>query len=250
MTSMKGRVAIVTGASSGIGKATARAFDQAGYTVIAAGRDADRLEKAISGLADTHGFLGDLSEPDTCRSLIAKAEEEFGGLDVLVNNAGIIFRATADETTDEQWRKTMSVNTDAVFYLSRAAIPALRRRGGGSIVNIASDWGIRGGRNAAAYCASKGAVVMLTKAMALDHAREGIRVNAICPGDVNTPMLTYEALQRGEDPAKAMAENAADSPNGRVTEPEEIAAFALFLASDAAPAITGAALSIDGGASA
>ncbi len=250
MTTASPGVAIVTGASSGIGQATARAFAEAGYGLMAAGRDAARLATATAGLAGVQHFIGDLSDPETCRALVAETEAAFGRLDVLVNNAGILYRATAEETSDAQWRQTMAINMDAVFYLSRAAIPALRRQGGGSIVNIASDWGIRAGARAAAYCASKGAVVLLSKAMALDHAGEGIRINAICPGDVNTPMLTAEALQRGADPAAAMAKSAADSPNGRVTEPKEVAAFALFLASGAAPAITGAALSIDGGASA
>jgi meso-butanediol dehydrogenase / (S,S)-butanediol dehydrogenase / diacetyl reductase len=243
-------VAIVTGASSGIGRATARAFAEAGYAVMAAGRDAERLAVATAGLGNVQHFIGDLSDPEVCGALVAETEAAFGRLDVLVNNAGIIYRATAEETSDQQWRQTMAVNLDAVFYLSRSALPALRRQGGGSIVNIASDWGIRAGVRAAAYCASKGAVVLLSKAMALDHAGEGIRINAICPGDVNTPMLTTEALQRGTDPAAAVAQSAADSPNGRVTEPEEVAAFALFLASGASPAITGAALPIDGGASA
>ncbi|MGD1878768.1 MAG: SDR family NAD(P)-dependent oxidoreductase [Kiloniellaceae bacterium] len=250
MTGEERSVAIVTGASSGIGRATAHAFAAAGYGVMAAGRDAARLAQATDGLAGVRHFTGDLSDAQVCRDIVSETEAVFGRLDVLVNNAGIIHRATAEETSDDQWRQTMAINLDAVFYLSRAAIPALRRQGGGSIVNIASDWGLRAGARAAAYCASKGAVVLLSKAMALDHAGEGIRINAICPGDVNTPMLTAEALQRGIDPAIVIAETAADSPNGRVTEPEEVAAFALFLASDAAPAITGAALPIDGAASA
>ncbi len=243
-------VVLVTGASSGIGRAIARAFAGAGYGVMAAGRDAGRLAEATAGLDNVQRHVGDLGDPAACCALVAETEAAFGRLDVLVNNAGIIHRATAEETSDSQWRETMAVNLDAVFYLARAALPALRRRGGGSIINIASDWGLRGGARAAAYCASKGAVVQLTRAMALDHAGEGIRVNAICPGDVNTPMLTAEALQRGLDPVAALATSAADSPNGRVTEPEEVAALALFLASDAAPAITGTALPIDGGASA
>lgn len=243
-------VVLVTGASSGIGRAIARAFAGAGYGVMAAGRDAARLAEATAGLDNVQHHIGDLSDAAACRDLVAETQAAFGRLDVVVNNAGIIHRATAEATSDGQWRETMAVNLDAVFYLSRAALPALRRQGGGSIINIASDWGLRGGARAAAYCASKGAVVLLTRAMALDHASEGIRVNAICPGDVNTPMLAAEAGQRGLDPAAALAASAAESPNGRVTEPEEVAALALFLASDAAPAITGAALPVDGGASA
>jgi meso-butanediol dehydrogenase/(S,S)-butanediol dehydrogenase/diacetyl reductase len=156
----------------------------------------------------------------------------FDGLNVLVNGAGILYRATAEETTDAQWRETMAVNLDAVFHLSRAALPALRARSGGSIVNIASDWGLYGGRRALAYCASKGAVVQLTRAMALDHAPENIRVNAVCPGDTDTPMLDAEALQQGRDPAETRREMAAAAPLGRIATPEEVAKLVAFLASD------------------
>lgn len=250
MTKIRLKTVIVTGASSGIGAATARAFAEAGYQVMAAGRNAARLRAAVAGLETVRIWSGDLCDPQACSALVADTLDVFGGVDVLVNNAGVIHRACADETTDDQWRETMAVNLDAVFYLSRAVLPTLRAQGGGAIVNIASDWGLHGGERAVAYCASKGAVVMLSKAMALDHAAENIRINAICPGDVNTPMLAAEAQQRGLDVAEAIAACAADSPNGRLTEPEEVAALAVFLASDQARAINGVALPIDGGASA
>jgi len=250
MMPAKTKIAIVTGASSGIGAATVQAFAAAGYRVMAAGRNAQRLNAVVEGFDSVHTWSGDLCDSQACAALVADTLKAFGGVDVLVNNAGVIHRACADETTDEQWRQTMAVNVDAVFYLSRAVVPVLRDQGGGAIINIASDWGLRGGERAAAYCASKGAVVMLSKAMALDHAAQNIRVNAICPGDVNTPMLEAEARQRGLDPNQVKAACAADSPNGRLTEPEEVAALALFLASDQARAINGAAMPIDGGASA
>jgi len=244
------KTVIVTGASSGIGAATARAFADVGYRVMAAGRNAERLHTAVAGLETVSVWSGDLCDPQACSDLVSDTLDMFGGVDVLVNSAGVIHRARTDETTDHQWRETMAVNLDAVFYLSRAVLSAMHAQGGGAIINIASDWGLQGGERAAAYCASKGAVVMLSKAMALDHAAENIRINAICPGDVNTPMLAAEARQRGLDVAETIAACAAESPNGRLTEPEEVAALAVFLASDQARAINGVALPIDGGASA
>ena len=250
MTQNSLKTVIITGASSGIGAAAVRAFAAAGYQVMAAGRNDERLQSVVAGHEHARTWSGDLCDPQACSALVADTLDAFGGVDVLVNSAGVIHRARADDTTDEQWRETMAVNLDAVFYLSRAVLPALRSQGGGAIINIASDWGLRGGERAAAYCASKGAVVMLSKAMALDYAAENIRINAICPGDVNTPMLAAEARQRGLDVAEAIAACAAESPNGRLTEPEEVAALAVFLASDQARAINGVALPIDGGASA
>jgi NAD(P)-dependent dehydrogenase (short-subunit alcohol dehydrogenase family) len=158
-------------------------------------------------------------------------------------------RADVADTSDEEWRYTMAINLDVPFYLSRAALPYLLQAEG-SIVNIASDWGLGGGERAAAYCASKGGIVLLTKAMAKDHAREGLRVNAVCPGDVDTPMLAAEADDRGIELDTYLEEAIADSPNGRVATPEEVAALALFLASDIASHINGAAIPIDGGSSA
>lgn len=247
---MARRVVIVTGASSGIGAACARAFSAAGYAVLAAGRDPQRTEATLAELKDARAWIGDLRKDGAAGALVAAAEAAFGRLDAVVNAAGILYRETAETTSDAQWDETLAVNAGAVFRLSRAALPALRRQGGGSLINIASDWGLRGGARAAAYCASKGAVVLLTRAMALDHAAEGIRVNAVCPGDVDTPMLSAEARQQGEDPAIALARCNAATPTGRVTTADEVAALAVFLASDAAVQITGAAIPIDGGSSA
>lgn len=241
------KTALVTGASSGIGKACVTAFAAAGYGVLAAGRDEARTRAAVDGLQHAGTWTGDVSAPGAPEALVAAAIDRFGGIDVLVNNAGIIHRATAEETTDAQWDETLAVNTTAVFRLSRAALPHLRQRKG-AIVNIASDWGLKGGSRAVAYCASKGAVVLMTRAMALDHAREGVRVNAICPGDVETPMVLSEIRQLGGDEKAALAELHAESPTGRMTRPDEVAALAVYLASDAARQITGAAIPIDGGA--
>ena len=242
-------VALVTGASSGIGAATAIAFAEAGWEVMAAGRDEGRLEE-VADVSDSIAiWSGELTESEDCDELVADTIDEFGNLDCLVNCAGIIVRANVADTSDEDWRYTMGINLDAPFYLSRAALPHLLQSTG-SIVNIASDWGLKGGERAAAYCASKGAIVQLTKAMAIDHARDGIRVNAVCPGDIDTPMLSNEADDKDIDLEDFLAQAAEDSPNGRIGTPEEVAALVVFLASDAATHITGTAIPIDGGGSA
>jgi len=242
-------VVLVTGASSGIGAAIAIAFAEDGWDVMAAGRDESRLEEVAEVSERIVTWSGELVEAADCEELVDDTIDEFGELDCLVNNAGVIVRGTVAETTDEDWRFTMGLNLDVPFYLSRAAIPHLLQSEG-SIINIASDWGLKGGKRAAAYCASKGGIVLLTKAMALDHAREGVRINAICPGDVDTPMLAAEAEDLGVDLDEYLAAAADGSPNGRIATPEEIAALTLFLASDAAAQITGAAIPIDGGATA
>jgi NAD(P)-dependent dehydrogenase (short-subunit alcohol dehydrogenase family) len=239
-------VVLVTGASSGIGAAIAIAFAEDGWDVMAAGRNEGRLEEVADVSERIVTWTGDLAGSEDCDELIADTIDEYGEIDCLVNNAGIIMRGNVSETSDDDWRHTMTVNLDVPFFLSRAALPYLLRSEG-SIVNIASDWGLRGGERAASYCASKGGLVLLTKAMARDHARDGLRVNAICPGDVDTPMLTAEAEAQGMDIDEYMEEATESVPNGRVAEPEEVASLALFLASAAATHITGTTVAIDGG---
>jgi meso-butanediol dehydrogenase/(S,S)-butanediol dehydrogenase/diacetyl reductase len=242
-------VALITGASSGIGAAAAIAFAEAGWEVMAAGRDEGRLEEVADVSERIATWTGELVESEDCDELVADTIDEFGNIDCLVNSAGVIVRANVADTSDEEWRYTMGINLDAVFFLSRAALPHLLKSTG-SIVNIASDWGLKGGERAAAYCASKGAIVQLTKAMAIDHARDGLRINAVCPGDIDTPMLVSEAEDEGIDLEDHLAEAAEQSPNGRIGTPEEVAALVVFLASDAATHITGTAIPIDGGVSA
>ncbi len=242
-------VVLVTGASSGIGAAIAIAFAEDGWDVMAAGRDEGRPEEVADVSEKIVTWSGELATSEDCDELMADTIDEFGQLDCLVNNAGVIVRASAAETSDEDWRYTMAINLDVPFYLSRAALPSLLRSEG-SIINIASDWGLGGGERAAAYCASKGGIVLLTKAMAKDHAGDGLRVNAICPGDVDTPMLAAEADEQGMDLDEFLEEAAEQSPNGRVGTPEEVAALALFLSSDIASHITGTAIPIDGGGTA
>ncbi|MDH4109608.1 MAG: SDR family oxidoreductase [Gammaproteobacteria bacterium] len=243
---MESKVAIITGASSGIGTAVAESFVGAGYRVMAAGRDRNRTADLLRLGSALRTWIGDVAAVSSCSELVTVCIAEFGRLDVLVNNAGIYRRANAEGTTDADWRDTLAVNLDAPFYLSRAALPELRRTRG-VILNIASDWGLVGARDAVAYCASKGGLVLMSKAMALDHAAEGVRVNAICPGDVETPMLYEGAALRGISDAEALREAEAMSPTGRVTSAAEVAALALFLASDSGAQITGAAIPIDGG---
>jgi meso-butanediol dehydrogenase / (S,S)-butanediol dehydrogenase / diacetyl reductase len=243
---MKKKVALVTGASSGIGTAVARRLAKDGYSVMAAGRDAARTESVASGLPSVRSWVGDLTSSEACDALVAACVKAFGRLDVLVNNAGIYHAANAEETTNEVWQQTLAINLASPFFLSRAALPQLRRHKG-VIINIASDWGLVGGANAVAYCASKGGLVLMTKAMTIDHADEGVRINAVCPGDVETPMLYRSGVTHGLDAKAALREANAGSRTGRVTTPDEVAALVAFLASDEAAQVNGAAIPMDGG---
>ena len=242
-------VVLVTGASSGIGAAIAIAFAEEGWDVMAAGRDEGRLEEVADVSDSIVTWSGDLGESEDCDELIADTIDEFGQLDCLINNAGVIMRGDVGETSDDDWRFTMSVNLDVPFYLSRAALPHLLRSGG-SILNIASDLGLRGADRAAAYAASKGGLVLLTRSMAKDHAGEGLRVNAICPGDVDTPMLAADAEDSGMELDEYLEEAAESVPSGRIATPEDVATLAIFLSSDAASHINGTSIPVDGAGSA
>lgn len=239
-------VALVTGASSGIGAAIAIAFADAGWSVMAAGRDEGRLDEVADVSDSISTWSGELLESEDCDELIADTIDEFGGIDCLVNAAGVLIRGSVDELSDDDWRDTMAVNLDVPFFLSRAALTHLVKAEG-SVVNISSVWGLEAGGRAAAYCASKGGLQLLTRAMAKDHAREGVRFNAICPGGVDTPMLASEAEEQDMDVDEFLAKVADKSPNGRIATPEDIAALVLFLASDAASHITGTNIPCDGG---
>ena len=239
-------VVLVTGASSGIGAASAIEFAEAGWDVMAAGRDEARLEEVADVSDSIATWAGELADSGDCDELVADTIDEFGQIDCLVNAAGVLIRGNAEDLSDEDWRDTLSINLDIPFFLSRAALPHLLETAG-SIANIASIWGLRSGDAVAAYCASKGGLVMLTRAMARDHAADGLRVNAICPGGVDTPMLAQGADHADMDIDAFLDMVANKSPNGRIATPEDVAALILFLASDAARHMNGAILSIDGG---
>ena len=188
----------------------------------------------------------DVARAVDCERVVNHARREFGTIHILVNNAGVIRRVAVPDLSEEDWDRVMAVNVKSIFFLSRLVVPMMAKAGGGAIINMASGWGLAGGPRAAAYCASKGAVVLLTKAMAIDHGPQNIRVNCICPGDTDTNMLRHEARQLGEDEACFLA-SSARRPLGRLGKPEEIAQAALYLASDLSSFVTGTALVVDGG---
>jgi len=237
---------LITGASSGIGKATAIAFAESGYLVAAAGRNAEALDILVQEYPESiHPIISDLNGSGACDRAVEACVNHYGSLYALVNCAGVLSRADVCDTSDEMWQETMSLNLDVPFYLSRAALPHLKKAKG-RIINVSSDWGMQAGKNAVAYCTSKAGLIMLTKSMAKDHAIDGITVNAVCPGDVLTPMLEKGAAEQGADIDSWHQR----TPTGRLTEAHEIASMILYLASGTAAQITGTTLLIDGGASA
>jgi NAD(P)-dependent dehydrogenase (short-subunit alcohol dehydrogenase family) len=245
---MAQRVALVTGATSGIGRACALRLAADGFAVVVGGRSAERAAEVVDEITAGGGTattaLGDVAEPDYGDAAVAATVAAHGRLDVLVNAAGVITRSDAEGTTDDEWHRVMSTNVDGLFRASRAALPAIRAAGGGTIINISSTNGLVGGAGLAAYCASKGAVTNLTRAMALDHAAEGIRVNAVCPGAVDTRMLYSEGSGTVDE---VRAKNLPDIPEGRIPDGSEVAELVAFLADDRSRHITGANISIDGG---
>jgi NAD(P)-dependent dehydrogenase (short-subunit alcohol dehydrogenase family) len=245
---MAQRVALVTGATSGIGRACALRLAADGFAVVVGGRSAERAAEVVDEITAGGGTattaLGDVAEPDYGDAAVAATVAAHGRLDVLVNAAGVITRSDAEGTTDDEWHRVMSTNVDGLFRASRAALPAIRAAGGGTIVNISSTNGLVGGAGLAAYCASKGAVTNLTRAMALDHAAEGIRVNAVCPGAVDTRMLYSEGSGTVDE---VRDRNLPDIPEGRIPDGSEVAELVAFLADDRSRHITGANISIDGG---
>lgn len=248
MMSLLGKVAIITGGASGIGRATALLFAREGAAIAIAdvNRDAECVAHEIAQAGGrAFAAVADVTRAVDCRHIVDRTLSEFGRIDILFNNAGITRRATILDLREEDWDRVMAVNVKSIYLLSREVIPHMEKQGSGSIVNTASGWGLAGGAKAAVYCASKGAVVLLTKAMAIDHGPR-IRVNCICPGDTDTGMLRNEAQQLGEEDARFFAD-AAKRPLGRVGKPEEIAQAVLYLASDAASFVTGTALVVDGG---
>jgi meso-butanediol dehydrogenase / (S,S)-butanediol dehydrogenase / diacetyl reductase len=244
---LQGKAALVTGGTSGIGEAIVRLFVRRGAHVAFTGRR-DRLGRALADAVGADYIPADHTRADDCAAAVRSARDLLGGIDVLVNNAGMVVRGTAEETSEGTWAAVFDLNVTAVWRMSRLVLPELRARGGGAIVNVASDWGLVGGPSAAAYCASKGAVVQLTRAMALDHAGETIRVNAVCPGDTYVERWRQDGYFRdAENPGPELAALGAALPAGRVGRAEEVAEAVTYLASDAASFVTGVALPVDGG---
>ena len=250
MDALKGKVALITGGASGIGRATAVLFAQEGAAVMVADINStlgQSVVQEIQSQGEQASFTQcDVTKAEDCRQAVDATLEQFGRLDILFNNAGIIRRADVVETSEEEWDRVLAVNLKSIFLMSKYAVPVLAKAGGGAIINTSSGWGVKGGPKAVSYCASKGAVVNMTRAMAIDHGAQNIRVNCICPGDVDTPMLRHEAQQLGQPEAEFLAE-AAIRPLRRFGKPVEIAQAVLYLASDASSYVTGAALVVDGG---
>jgi 2-keto-3-deoxy-L-fuconate dehydrogenase len=235
-----GKHALVTGASGGIGAAIVSKLRAAGARVAAADRDVSGIE------AEAH-LPGDLLDPTYADGLPQAATDALGGLNILINNAGVITRGSVTETSDADWSLSVGVNVEAPFRVCRAAIPIMAAAGGGAIVNTGSCWGLRPGPNHALYCMTKAAIASLTQCMGMDHARQGIRINAVCPNEVNTPMLRAGFARRGFDPDTAVAELGKTVPLGRIAEPEDIADVVLFLVSEGARYMCGSLVEVNGG---
>jgi meso-butanediol dehydrogenase / (S,S)-butanediol dehydrogenase / diacetyl reductase len=244
------KVILVTGAAGGVGHAIARSFAAEGARVVICDVDRQAGETLALELGE-QGFLvsGDVSDPEICDAMVRSSVDHFGGLDVLVNGAGVIHVGDAAGTSAAQWRQVLGVNLDGAFYMSRAAMPHLIASGG-AIVNVGSDFSLVGGEQLVAYCASKGGMLLMTKAMALDHAKQGVRINIVCPTVIDTPMVDSLARQLGNPADEQRQIYDASVPTGRMIAPQEVADSVLFLASDKASHITGTSLVIDGGVTA
>ncbi len=250
MARLAGQIALITGGGTGIGRACALLFTREGARVAIAGRRMDPLQAVATEISAVGGealaVRCDVTKATEVEQLVRSIVARFGTLTVLVNNAGVLLAKTAEETSEAEWDHLMAVNLKGTFLVSRAALSELRKAGGGSIVNIGSVLGLVAMKKRAAYAASKGGVALLTKAMALDHAREGIRVNCICPSIIETELMA-ELFERAPDPAAVRRERIAQIPLGRIGRPEDVAQMALFLASAESSWLTGAALPLDGG---
>ncbi len=248
------KTAIITGATSGIGKATTLLFADEGAALVITGRRA-ALGEAVANEIRSKGVRcvfveADHTKAEDCQKVVDAALKEFGRIDILFNNAGIVTSGTAETTDEKTWNDTLEINVTAVWHMCKLVLPHMKKQGKGAINNNGSDWSVVAGKNAFPYIASKGAVGMMTKAMALDHARDGIRVNAVCPGDTFVDRWIEKGYFEGSNPVTlddAMKESSAYLPMGRFGTPEEIANAVLFLASDESSFVTGHLLLVDGG---
>jgi len=247
MSRLANKTALITGAGTGIGRAIALAYLREGARVALVGRRKEPLEAIAREAGDAVLVLtGDVSKQADIDHLLAETAARFGGIHVLVNNAGVLHIGTAEQITEAEWDETFAINVRGLWLLSRAVLPYMRKVGGGSIVNVASVLGINSARNRASYAPSKGAVILLTKCMAIDHGAENIRVNAICPSFIETD-LTAEVIRKAPDPSAVRRERIGVHPIGRLGQPEDIAGLAVYLASDESSWVTGATMPVDGG---
>jgi len=250
---LQNKISLITGGTSGIGEATALLFAKEGASVAITGRNEKRghavTERILQGGGKAIFIRTDVRKAAECRRAVEVTLDAFGKLDILFNNAGVFYPHTTLDCSEEEWDLQLDINLKGTFLMSKFALPPMIQQGSGVIINNSSGWGIVGGDKAVAYCASKGGVVLLTKAMAIDHGKQGIRVNCICPGDVDTPMLPEDARMRGLKWEDYLA-GCANRPLGRIGTADEIAKAVLFLASDDSSFMTGAALVVDGGGTA
>jgi NAD(P)-dependent dehydrogenase (short-subunit alcohol dehydrogenase family) len=250
MLDLTGKVAVISGGSSGIGYGTALLLAQKGAVSVVLDIDREKGSRAVDTIAKTGAkamFIHcDVTSDHDCRNAIGKVSEQFGRIDILFNNAGIIRRKSVEELAESEWQAVIDVTLKGAYLLSKYTVPVMAKNGGGSIINTGSGWGLKGGGKAVSYCAAKGGIVNMTRAMAIDHGPQGIRVNSVSPGDIDTPLLHDEARQLGQDDDQFMKE-AADRPLCRVGTPEDVAMAVLFFASPMSQWVTGANLTVDGG---
>ncbi|MHA2108234.1 MAG: SDR family NAD(P)-dependent oxidoreductase [Candidatus Hodarchaeales archaeon] len=249
--SLETRVAVITGGAAGIGLSTAKLLAKMGATIALLDVNESRGHEAIKEIrkigVQAKFYLCDVTKDTQCQKTVAAIVNDFERIDILFNNAGVIVRKNAVELQENEWDLVINVNLKAIFLLSRHVLPIMIKQGnGGSIVNTGSGWGLKGGPNAVAYCAAKGGVVNMTRAMAIDHGKHEIRVNCICPGDTDTELLRGEAVQLNQD-MKEFMEEAAERPLKRVGRPLDIAHTVLYLVSDLSSWVTGTTIVVDGG---
>jgi NAD(P)-dependent dehydrogenase (short-subunit alcohol dehydrogenase family) len=254
MGKLSNKVAIITGATSGIGKSTALLFAEEGADVVITGRRAELGERVVEQIRQkgrrTQFIQADHRQSGDCSRVLEQTLAEFGRVDILFNNAGIVTSGTAETTTEDVWNETLAINVTALWRMCKLVLPIMKHQGGGVIVNNGSDWSVVAGKDAFPYIASKGAVGLMTKSMALDYARDNIRVNAVCPGDTLVDRWLEKGYFESSDPVhmeQAIRDASDYIPMGRFGRPEEIAKAVLFLASDDSSFMTGHLLLVDGG---